>query len=198
MQQIVIASSNAGKIKEFQAIFARYNIEIIPQAQLNVPDVEEPYTTFVENSLHKARHCAEYTGLPALADDTGLCVAALSGAPGVYSARYAGSPKSDQANLEKLLQALMNENERAAYFYTSLVFIRNAEDPQPIIAEGFLQGSIAAAAQGQHGHGYDPIFYVPEYAATIAQLEPELKNRISHRAVALEQMLAKLKAAGLI
>lgn len=198
MQQIVIASSNAGKIKEFQAIFARYNIEIIPQAKLNVPDIEEPYTTFVENSLHKARHCAEYTGLPALADDTGLCVAALSGAPGVYSARYAGSPKSDHANLEKLLQALKSETKRDAYFYTSLVFVRNAQDPQPIIAEGFLNGTIATAAAGSHGHGYDPIFYVPEYSATIAQLEPELKNRISHRAVALEQMLAKLKAAGLI
>ena len=198
MQKIVVASGNQGKIKEFRQIFAKYNIEIIPQDELNVPEIDEPFFTFVENSLHKARHCAKVTGLPALADDSGLCVEVLGGAPGIFSARYAGTPKSDQANLEKLLQVLSNEIERQAYFYTSLVFVRSHDDPQPIIAEGIFKGVIDHRAKGTNGHGYDPIFYVPEHQATVAELDSETKNKISHRGKALLQMLDKLADAGLL
>lgn len=198
MQRIVIASANSGKIKEFQQIFAQYNIEVIPQASLNVPEIEEPFTTFVENSLHKARHCSRVTGLPALADDSGLCVTALGGAPGIYSARYAGEPKSDQANINKLLHEMHDIQQRDAYFYCSLVFVRSSEDPQPIIAEGIFSGSIATDPKGQNGHGYDPIFYVTEYNATAAELEPNVKNKISHRGTALKELVNKLAKAKII
>lgn len=198
MQKIVIASANLGKIKEFQQIFAQYNIEVIPQADLGVPEIEEPFTTFIENSLHKARHCARVTGLPALADDSGLCVTVLGGAPGIYSARYAGEPKSDQANIDKLLHELRDTQNREAYFYCSLVFVRGSEDPQPIIAEGIFSGSIAEHPKGHNGHGYDPIFYVTEYSATAAELEPAVKNKISHRGKALNELRNKLINAKII
>jgi XTP/dITP diphosphohydrolase len=198
MRKIVIASANSGKIKEFQQIFAQYNIEVIPQASLNVSEIEEPFTTFIENSLHKARHCARVTGLPALADDSGLCVTALGGAPGIYSARYAGEPKSDQANINKLLHEMYDVQQRDAYFYCSLVFVRSGEDPQPIIAEGIFSGSIATHPKGHNGHGYDPIFYVTEYNATAAELEPNVKNKISHRGKALNELSSKLINAKII
>lgn len=198
MKNFVIASNNQGKIKEFNQIFAKLGIKIISQSELNVPEVDEPFTTFVENSLHKARHCAKHTGLPALADDSGLCVTSLNGAPGIYSARYAGEPKSDQANIDKLLAILTNEQQRSAYFYCSLVFVRNENDPQPLIAEGIFNGEIAMQQSGNNGHGYDPIFYVPEYNATVAELNEELKNKISHRGLAINQLLTKLKIANLL
>lgn len=198
MKNFVIASNNQGKIKEFNQIFAKLGIKIISQSELNVPEVDEPFTTFVENSLHKARHCAKHTGLPALADDSGLCVTSLNGAPGIYSARYAGEPKSDQANMDKLLATLANEQQRSAYFYCSLVFVRNENDPQPLIAEGIFNGEIAMQQSGNNGHGYDPIFYVPEYNATVAELNEELKNKISHRGIAINQLLTKLKTANLL
>lgn len=198
MKNFVIASNNQGKIKEFNQIFAKLGIKIISQSELNVPEVDEPFTTFVENSLHKARHCAKHTGLPALADDSGLCVTSLNGAPGIYSARYAGEPKSDQANIDKLLATLANEQQRSAYFYCSLVFVRNENDPQPLIAEGIFNGEIAMQQSGNNGHGYDPIFYVPEYNATVAELNEELKNKISHRGIAINQLLTKLKTANLL
>lgn len=198
MKNFVIASNNQGKIKEFNQIFAKLGIKIISQSELNVPEVDEPFTTFVENSLHKARHCAKHTGLPALADDSGLCVTSLNGAPGIYSARYAGEPKSDQANIDKLLATLANEQQRSAYFYCSLVFVRNENDPQPLIAEGIFNGEIPMQQSGNNGHGYDPIFYVPEYNATVAELNEELKNKISHRGIAINQLLTKLKTANLL
>lgn len=198
MQQIVLASNNQGKIKEFQEIFTPFGIEIIPQAQLNVPEVDEPYHTFIENSLHKARHCAQHTGLAALADDSGLCVNALGGEPGVFSARYAGAPKSDLRNIEKLLTTLHDTTERSAYFYCSLVFVRTATDPQPIIADGILNGEIGHECKGANGHGYDPIFYVPSYQQTAAEMTSELKNSISHRGVAIQELIKKLSTNKLI
>lgn len=198
MQKIVLASNNAGKIREFQQIFAKLNIEVVSQASLNVPEIDEPFTTFVENSLHKARHCAKFTGFPALADDSGICVNALGGQPGIYSARYAGEPKSDQANLHKLLTVMSTETQRDAYFYCSLVFVRSSNDPQPIIAEGIFNGQIAKKPKGHNGHGYDPIFLVPEYNANVAELDEELKNKISHRGMAITELITKLTNAKLI
>lgn len=198
MQQIVLASNNNGKLEEFQQIFGQYNIEVIPQKALNVPEIDEPFITFVENSLHKARHCANYTKLPALADDSGICVKHLGGAPGVYSARYAGLEKSEEANNNKLLAELNSISERSAYFYCSLVMVRSGTDPQPIIAEGICEGEIAHAPKGYNGHGYDPVFYLPEYKANMGELSPEIRNKISHRGKAIQELLAKLVQAGLI
>lgn len=198
MKEIVIASNNLGKINEFRQIFNKYGIKIIPQSGLNVPEIDEPFSTFVENSLHKARHCAKVTGLPALADDSGLCVNILNSAPGIFSARYAGEPKSDQANIDKLIEKLDNTTNRSAYFYCSLIFIRCPEDPQPIIAEGILKGKIDYVPRGKNGHGYDPIFWVPEYQQTLAELEPSQKNQISHRAIAIQDLIVKLNRAELI
>ena len=197
MQQIVIASNNPGKIQEFQDIFSGYGIEIIPQSRLMVSEIDEPYATFVENSLHKARHCSLISGLPSLADDSGLCVNALNGAPGIHSARYAGTPKSDTANTLKLLNELCSIKQRQAYFYCSLVFVRHAADPQPIIAEGIFKGEIATSPLGSGGHGYDPIFWLSKHQATVAQLEAKFKNQISHRGLALTELITKLKHAGL-
>lgn len=198
MKQIVLASNNAGKIIEFREIFAKFNIEIIAQNELNVPEVDEPYFTFVENSLHKARHCSKHTGLPALADDSGLCVSALNGEPSVFSARYAGEPKSDQKNIDKLLDVLSNSDKRDAYFYCSLVFVRSQQDPQPIIADGVFTGEIAKAVKGSNGHGYDPIFWLPQYNKTVAELDSEVKNSISHRGLAIQELLKKFKMLNII
>lgn len=198
MQQIVLASNNQGKITEFREIFNTFGIEVIPQQQLNVPEIDEPFITFVENSLHKARHCAKVTGLPALADDSGLCVTSLSGAPGIYSARYAGVPKSDLNNINKLLAELQNIENRHAYFYCSLVFVRSAEDPQPLIAEGIFHGEINHSPQGSNGHGYDPVFWLPEYKKTVAELDSIVKNKISHRGLALQDLIQQLKSFSLI
>lgn len=198
MKQIVLASNNQGKLKEFGEIFSALGIEVIAQSELNVPEVDEPYFTFVENSLHKARHCSKFTGLPALADDSGLCVVELNGAPGVFSARYAGEPKSDDRNMDKLLDELRDVQLRDAYFYCSLVFVRSHDDPQPVIADGVFMGEIALDKKGANGHGYDPIFYAAQYDKSFAELDAELKNLISHRGLAIKSLLAKFKLLNII
>lgn len=199
MKQLVLASNNAGKLREFGQLLASIDFEVLPQAAFNVPEAEEPHVTFVENALAKARHCARITGLPALADDSGLCVHALGGAPGVRSARYAqtaaGEPKSDARNSEHLLQQLTGHSDRRAHYVAVLVFVRHADDPQPIIAEGEWHGEILTAPRGEGGFGYDPLFFLPELKATAAELGAEQKNAISHRGTALRQLMQKLQVA---
>jgi XTP/dITP diphosphohydrolase len=193
--KVVLASNNAGKLREFAALLGASGIELIPQGALNVPEADEPYPTFVENALTKARHAAKLTGLPALADDSGLCVRALRGAPGVYSARYAqlaGGPKSDAANNARLVEQLQGQPDRRAYYFCVLALVRHAEDPEPIIAEGRWQGEIIDVPRGAHGFGYDPHFFLPELRASAAELDPSVKNASSHRAIALRQLLARL------
>ncbi|HZZ09392.1 MAG TPA: RdgB/HAM1 family non-canonical purine NTP pyrophosphatase [Paraburkholderia sp.] len=195
LKQVVLASNNAGKLREFAALLGAAGIELIPQGALNVPEAEEPYPTFVENALTKARHAAKLTGLPALADDSGLCVRALRGAPGVYSARYAqlaGGEKSDAANNARLVAALQHETDRRAYYFCVLALVRHADDPEPLIAEGRWHGEIIDTPRGQHGFGYDPHFFLPALNASAAELEPAVKNASSHRAIALRQLLARL------
>lgn len=168
---------------------------MIPQGELGVEEAEEPFATFVENALAKARHASQQTGLPALADDSGLCVDALGGAPGVYSARYAaldGGEKSDSANNRKLVQALATQQDRSASYVAVLVYVRSAEDPRPIIAEGVWKGEIVDTPVGEHGFGYDPHFYLPDLGKTASELAPEVKNRYSHRARALRALLEAL------
>ncbi len=191
--KIVLASNNAKKLKELDAILAPLGWELIPQGELGIPEAEEPHVTFVENALAKARHAARLAGMPALADDSGLCVEALGGAPGVQSARYAGEPKSDARNNEKLLAALAGRDSRAAHFVSVIVFVRHADDPQPLIAEGEWHGEIIAEQRGAGGFGYDPLFFVPAFGKTAAELEPAVKNGISHRAQALQSLLARLR-----
>ncbi|MCX8017240.1 MAG: non-canonical purine NTP pyrophosphatase, partial [Rhodocyclaceae bacterium] len=157
-KQIVLASNNAGKLREFGQMLATIDIEVLPQAHFAIPEAEEPHITFVENALAKARHAARLTGLPALADDSGICVAALGGAPGVFSARYAGEPKSDARNNEKLIAALQGQSDRRAHYVAVLVFIHHADDPQPIICEGEWHGEIIDTPRGTGGFGYDPYF----------------------------------------
>jgi XTP/dITP diphosphohydrolase len=193
--KVVLASNNAGKLREFAALLGANGIELIAQGALNVPEAEEPYPTFVENALTKARHAARLTGLAALADDSGLCVRALRGAPGVYSARYAqlaGGPKSDAANNARLVEQLQGETDRRAYYFCVLALVRHAEDPEPLIAEGRWRGQIIDVPRGAHGFGYDPHFFLPELNATAAELDPTVKNASSHRAIALRQLLARL------
>lgn len=195
--KVVLASNNQGKLKEFKALFEPLGIELVPQGELAVPEAEEPFDTFVENALAKARHASKYTGLPAIADDSGLTVNALAGAPGVLSARYAtlfGEEKSDQNNNLRLLKQLENETDRSAAYIALLVFVRSAADPCPIIAQGVWKGEIAMQAAGSNGFGYDPYFYLPELGCTVAELAPEVKNRQSHRAIALKKLLADLQA----
>ncbi len=191
--KIVLASNNAKKLKELDAILAPLGWALVPQGALGVDEAEEPHCTFVENALAKARHAARITGLPALADDSGLCVEALGGAPGVQSARYAGEPKSDARNNEKLLAELAAHASRAAHFVSVIVFVRHADDPQPLIAEGEWHGEIIAAHRGDGGFGYDPLFFLPEFGKTAAELEPAVKNAVSHRAQALQSLLARLR-----
>lgn len=192
MQKIVLASNNQGKLKEFGQILAPLNISLHTQSEFNVPEAEEPFFTFVENALTKARHAARLTGLPALADDSGLCVNALKGAPGVLSARYAGEPKSDARNNQALVANLAAHQDRSAYYYCVLVYVRSEFDPQPIIADGRWQGEIVATPRGEHGFGYDPHFWIPKLEKTVAELSPEQKNRLSHRGQALRCLLEKL------
>lgn len=194
MKRLVIASGNRGKLAEFAGLFAGSGIECVPQAALGVDDAEETASTFVENALLKARHAARLTGLPALADDSGLCVDALGGAPGLYSARYAGPHGDAQANIAKLLDALRDVPEagRAAHFYAAIVLLRHADDPQPLIAEGTWHGRILTAPSGNGGFGYDPVFLDPEHGCSAAELEPALKHRISHRGRALAALRARL------
>lgn len=195
LQQLVLASGNAGKLREFGALLAPQGFQLVPQSELGVPEAEEPHVTFLENALAKARHASKLTGLPALADDSGLCVSALGNAPGVVSARFAaleGGERSDAANNALLLQKLAGVPDRRARYVAVLVLVRSASDPQPLVAEGVWHGQIAQAPQGTHGFGYDPLFLVPETGLTVAQMPAEQKNRLSHRAQALRSLLARL------
>ncbi len=195
--RLVLASNNAKKAAELHAMLAPLDIEIISQAELGVSEAEEPYLTFVENALAKARHAAAATGLPAIADDSGLCVDALGGAPGVQSARFGGEPKSDARNNACLLEALAgypDPEQRRAYFCSVLVLVRHADDPLPLIAEGQWHGQILLAARGEGGFGYDPLFWVPELEQTAAELDAQLKNTLSHRAAAMRHLLARLQS----
>jgi len=193
MKRLVLASNNAGKLREFAQLFAPLGIELLPQADFGVAEAEEPHVTFVENALAKARHCAKATGLPALADDSGLCVAALGGDPGVHSARYTGEPKSDARNNDKLIADLDGKRERRAHYVCVLALCRTADDPQPLIAEGEWHGEIVDAPRGAGGFGYDPYFFVPSHGCTAAELDAAVKNRISHRGVALQTLLQRLR-----
>ncbi len=193
MKKLVIASNNPGKLREIDRILQPLGMEILPQSAFNIPEAEEPYCTFIENCLTKARHASELSGLPALADDSGICVDALNGAPGVYSARFAGEPKSDQRNNEKLIELLQHESNRKAHYYCVMVLVRYPHDPQPIIAEGAWHGEIIDTPRGSGGFGYDPYFLVPSFGQTGAELPLDVKNGISHRGQALAQLVAKLK-----
>ena len=195
MHKLVIASNNPGKLRELQLTLASLPIEILTQAQLGIDEAEEPHCTFIENALAKARHVSRISGLPALADDSGLCVAALGGAPGVQSARYAGEPKSDSRNNEKLLQAMEGVVDRRAHYYCVLVLVRHADDPQPLIAEGEWHGEIAQQMLGEGGFGYDPLFWLPQLNKMSAELSRDEKAQISHRAQALHILLQKLQIA---
>lgn len=192
-KRLVLASNNAKKAAEMQALLAPLGIEVIPQSALGVAEAEEPHATFVENALAKARHAAAVTGLPAVADDSGLCVAVLGGAPGVQSARFAGEPKSDARNNALLLEKLAGIADRRAYFYSSVVLVRHGEDPRPLIADGEWHGTILEAARGEGGFGYDPLFWLPELEQTAAELDPKLKNSLSHRGAAMRHLLDRLK-----
>ncbi len=192
--EIVLASGNAGKLKEFNRLFAAYHINVLPQSRFGVPECPEPHVTFIENAIAKARHASKYSGKPALADDSGICAPVLGGAPGVYSARYAGAhPKSDAANNAKLSADLAGQADQSVYYVCILVLVRHENDPQPLIAEGIWHGQWQAQAMGAHGFGYDPHFYLPAEGCTAAELAPERKNEISHRGLALKTLLAKME-----
>jgi len=195
--KLVVASNNPGKLREFDALLAPLGWETIPQKALGVSECEEPHCTFVENALAKARHASACSGLPALADDSGLCVHALGGAPGVYSARFAQTAtdeaKSDERNNQKLIADLAGKADRRAHYVCVLVFVRHADDPQPVIAEGEWHGEIVDEPRGQGGFGYDPYFYLPESGVTSAELDAAEKNRRSHRGQALAQLVERLK-----
>ena len=201
MKKLVLATSNPGKLRVFEALLASLGVEIIPQSNLGVTDAEEPHGSFVENALAKARHASRRARLPALADDSGICVAALDGEPGVHSARFAGEPPDsmpgrdtqDARNNEKLIELLADKNNRRAHYYCVIVLMRHADDPEPIIAEGSWAGEIVAEPRGANGFGYDPHFYLRDLDKTAAELDPGEKNLVSHRGKALRRMLAKLK-----
>ncbi len=199
MNRIVIASSNPGKLRELKALLKPLGIEAVPQSDLAIAEADEPHHTFLENALAKARHAANLSGMPALADDSGLCVAALLGAPGVHSAHYAGREGSreqrDARNNAKLVETLRAATDRSAYYYCVLVLARSANDPAPIVADGSWQGEMVLEPRGSGGFGYDPYFLVRERRLTAAQLSAADKNKISHRGQALAALAAKLKAA---
>lgn len=192
-QRLILASNNQGKLKEFNELLSTVGFDVRAQGEFDVPEADEPFHTFVENALQKARHASRLTGLPALADDSGVCVNALGGAPGVYSARFAGEPKSDARNNEKMIAELAKHQDRSAYYYCVLVFVRHADDPQPVIADGRWHGEIIGEARGAGGFGYDPYFYIPSLGKCVAELAPEEKNRLSHRGQALRVLVEKLK-----
>jgi len=195
MKKLVIASNNQGKLREFQHMLAPLGIEVLTQSQLGISEAEEPHCTFIENALAKARHVSRECGLPALADDSGICVDVLGGAPGVLSARYAGEPKSDRRNNDKLLQILQGVTDRRAHYYCVLVLVRHADDPQPLIAEGEWHGEIAQEERGEGGFGYDPMFWLPEFGKMSAELTHDEKAQVSHRAKALKILLQRLQTA---
>ncbi|WP_100550814.1 XTP/dITP diphosphatase [Caedibacter taeniospiralis] len=194
MKQIVFASSNKGKIKEVSEILAPLGFEVIPQTEFRVPDADETGLSFIENAILKARHCSHFTKLPALADDSGLCVDALNGAPGIYSARFSGEHGNDESNIDKLLNEMQGiaEAERQAHFQCVLALVMHEYDPMPIIAEGRVDGNITHERQGKNGFGYNPVFLLPEYNLTMAEVDNNIKNTISHRARALDKLKARL------
>ena len=191
---IVLASSNPGKLREFNQLLGGLHFEVVPQSRFNVIDAEETGLTFVENAILKARHAAQHTNLPALADDSGLEVDALQGAPGIYSARYSGQGASDADNLKKLLEQLkdVSEKNRSARFQCVLVYLRHALDPTPLICQGTWEGSILLEPRGNSGFGYDPVFFVPTHACSAAELPAQTKNALSHRGQALRELLLNL------
>jgi len=193
MQKLVLASNNAGKVKEFQALLALLNFEVIPQGALGIPSPEEPHHTFIENALTKARHASSASGLPALADDSGICAHALDGRPGVHSARYAGEHANDLANNQKIISELSNQSDRSAHYVCALVLVKSADDPSPLIVESRWHGVIVNEAKGVNGFGYDPHFFLPELNLTAAELDPAQKNLISHRGQALRELISQLQ-----
>ena len=194
MRRLVLASDNRGKLREFAALLAPLGVEVLPQRSLGVEPAEEPYATFVENALAKARHAAASTGLPALADDSGLCCAALDGAPGVRSARFAGEGVGDAANNAALVRALQPFADRRGHYTCVLAAVRSAADPEPLIADARWPGEVIETPRGSHGFGYDPHFWLPGEGCTAAELAPEAKNRISHRGLAMREMARRLAA----
>ena len=192
IERLVLASNNEGKLREFRRLLSPLGIDVVAQAALGVPEADEPHVTFVENALVKARHASAITGLPALADDSGICVVALGGAPGVQSARYAGEPKSDARNNAKLVAALAGVADRRAHYACVLVLVASADDPEPVIAEGRWQGRVIDAPRGAGGFGYDPHFEDVESGLTGAELPLERKNALSHRGKAMRELLARL------
>ena len=193
MNRVILASSNAGKLREFRQILEPLAIELVPQRELGIEDAEEPHQTFVENALAKARHAARAGGMPALADDSGICVPALGGAPGVHSARFAGDPRSDERNNARLVELMAGHSDRRAHYYCVIVLARSGDDPEPLIADGRWHGTLAQAPAGNGGFGYDPWFFLPSHACTAAQLPAAEKNRVSHRALALVRLLDMLQ-----
>jgi XTP/dITP diphosphohydrolase len=194
MQKLILASNNAGKVKEFQALLAPLNFQVISQGELGIPSAEEPHCTFVENALAKARHASTVSGLPALADDSGICAHALNGKPGVLSARFAGEQGDDAANNQKLIQELKDKADRGAHYVCALVFVNSADDPEPLIVQTRWYGQIIDKASGSNGFGYDPHFFLADQNCTAAELDPAQKNLISHRGQALRELILQLKA----
>ena len=201
-RQLVLASNNPGKLREFSSLFANHDIELVPQFRFEVPEAAEPHLSFVENALAKARHAAQLTGLPALADDSGLCVYKLGGMPGVQSALYdqlfSGLPKDDRRNNARLLEKLADEADRRAHYVCVLVLVRSADDPQPVIAEGEWHGEILFAPRGEGGFGYDPLFYVAQLGQSVAEIPAEMKNVLSHRAIAFGRLAARLQQGDML
>ena len=197
MRKLVIASGNSGKLREIGQLLKPLGIEVLPQSAFNVTESEEPYSTFIENALAKARHASECTGLPVLADDSGICVNALNGKPGILSARYAGEARSDEQNNQKLVDVLKDQTDRKAHYYCVIVLLRHPEDPQPLIADGTWQGEIVSGARGTGGFGYDPHFFLPDLGKTAAELPAEQKNRISHRGKALARLVERISEEAL-
>lgn len=195
-REIVLASNNPGKVREIAQLLATLDLSVLPQSQFDVPDVEETGLTFVENAILKARNAAQKTGLAAIADDSGLEVDALNGAPGIHSSRYAGVGSSDQANLDKLLQALTDvpQGDRSARFQCLMVYLAHEHDPTPLICQGTWEGRILFEPRGDNGFGYDPVFFVPTHNCSSAELPPEIKNELSHRGQALRKLIEALRS----
>jgi XTP/dITP diphosphohydrolase len=193
--QVVLASANPGKQREFADLLVPLELRVVPQSDYDIEPAAETGLTFIENAIIKARHAAGISGLPALADDSGIAVDALDGAPGIYSARYAGADASDEANLYKLIEAIREfpDDRRTARYHCVIVYMRRAGDPTPLIAEGVWEGRLMVESRGKNGFGYDPIFYLDDYDCTAAELDPETKNRLSHRGQAMRQLLAKMQ-----
>jgi XTP/dITP diphosphohydrolase len=193
VQKLVLASNNSDKVREFQELLAPFHFQVIPQGELDIPAAEEPHHTFIENALAKARHASNVSGLPALADDSGVCAHALDGAPGVHSARYAGLDSDNAANNQKLIAALQGKADRGAHYVCALVMVNSANDPEPLIVQTRWYGQIIDEAKGDYGFGYDPYFFLPDLGKTVAELAPSEKNQISHRGQALRELISQLQ-----